>query len=105
MIDDAGINGMEACNAKAEATTSFDTATSQALVLKFLEDGVKTGEDLVLACKEAGQVPHDDRAFGAVFAGLSKQRLIKKTGFGPRKRGRGADGAVFWALNESEVSQ
>ena len=98
MIDDAGFNGMEACNAKAEATTDFDTATSQALVLKFLQDGPQTGEELVLACKDAGQVPHDDRAFGTVFAGLSKQKRIRKIGFTPRQRGHGADGAVIWEL-------
>ena len=98
MIDDAGFDGMDACNAKAEATTSFSTATSQALVLKFLQDGPQTGEELVLACKDAGQVPHDDRAFGTVFAQLSKQKRIRKVGFTPRQRGHGADGAVIWAL-------
>jgi len=99
MIDDAGFEGMEACNAKAEATTTFDTAAAQALVLQFLADGPQTGENLVLACKDAGQIPHDDRAFGTVFAGLSKQKRIRKVGFTPRQRGHGADGAVIWELS------
>ena len=98
MIDDAGIDGMDACNAKAEATTNFSTEAAQSIVLTLLQDGAKTGEVLVWKCKEAGQIPHDDRAFGTVFAQLSKQGRIKKIGYGPRHRGHGTAGAIVWAL-------
>ena len=98
MIDQAGIDGMEACSTKAEETTSFSTEAAQALVLELLQDGAKTGEALVWRCKEAGHVPHDDRAFGTVFAGLSKRGLIRKIGYGPRHRGHGTAGANVWSL-------
>ena len=98
MIDQAGIDGMERCAEKAEAVTSFDVSLAQAHVLDLLKEGPKTGEMLVWLCKDAGHVPHDDRAYGTVFAGLSRRGLIKKIGYTTRHRGHGTSGAIVWAL-------
>ena len=90
---------MEACAEKAESTTEFSVGECQRIVIEVLKrEKALTGEVLVVYCREAGQVPHDDRAFGPVFAGLSRQKIIKKIGYGPRHRGHGTAGAIVWAL-------
>lgn len=68
-------------------------------VLKYLKaKGSSSGEDMTDSCKKAGIVPHDDRAFGAVFSGLSRRKEIKFAGFGLRRKGHGTAGSRIWAL-------
>ena len=99
MITPEGIDGMESCAEKAEKETTFDVEECKRIVLSTLaKEQALTGEVLVVYCREAGQIPHDDRAFGTVFAQLSKQKRIKKIGYGPRHRGHGTAGAIVWAL-------
>lgn len=59
-----------------------------------------SGEVLTDACKAAGIVPaNDDRAFGAVFASLSKAKAIRAIGTVPRRKGHGTAGAIVWELS------
>lgn len=72
-----------------------DEAT--AFVLNYLtRHGRTTGEELTLACKAAGIIPHDDRAFGPVYMTLSRRGLIEKVGTVARTRGHGTSGGNVW---------
>lgn len=98
MISQEGETAMNACADKAEAETSFSVDECIPIVLAKLAEGATTGEVLTWTCKDAGIVPHDDRAFGAVLAKLSRKGLIVKIGSGPRHRGHGTAGATVWSL-------
>lgn len=63
-----------------------------------LQFGPTSGEVMTEACKEAGIVPHDDRAFGAVYLGLARRREIVKVGTVPREKGNGTAGGNIWRL-------
>jgi hypothetical protein len=68
-------------------------------VLRYLEThGPTAGEVLTLACKAAGIVPHDDRAFGPVYFTLRTRGLIVKVGEVRRERGHGTAGGNVWSL-------
>jgi hypothetical protein len=89
----------EACAAKAERTTAFDAGRARAAVLEVLADGqARSGEQLVDHCLRLGIVPHDARAFGAVFAGLAKNNKIVSVGFAARRKGHGTAGARLWRV-------
>lgn len=60
--------------------------------------GPTSGEIIVNACKAAGIVPHNDRAFGPVFLRLARSRRIVKAGYTPRLKGHLAPGACIWRL-------
>ena len=55
------------------------------------------GEDITDACKAAGIVPHEDRAFGPVYLALARQGAIVRVGYMARRRGHGAP-APGWRL-------
>jgi len=55
-----------------------------------------SGEELVDRVQERGLVPHDARAFGAVFGALSRKGLIEAVGFAARRKGHGTSGARLW---------
>ena len=57
-----------------------------------------SGEDLVDVARAHGAVPHDDRAFGAVFQSLSRRGLIRTVGFCLRKKGHMGAGGRVWGL-------
>lgn len=88
-----------ACTAKAERL-GFDTAKARDLVLEALRKSPRpmSGEELVDHCVRAGVIPHDQRAFGSVFARLSKDGLIESAGFTTRAKGHGTAGARLWAV-------
>jgi len=72
---------------------------AQALVLEHLRThGPTSGEDLTDAAKRAGLVPPDDRAFGPVYAALSRRGAIVAVGVVRRRRGHGTRGATVWGL-------
>ena len=54
--------------------------------------GVVSGEDITDACKAAGIVPREDRAFGPVYLKLARQGAIVRVGYLARRRGHGAPG-------------
>lgn len=92
-----GIERAEACTAKAERR-GFDTDAARACILGELERGPQSGEALVSACKAAGIVPHDDRAFGAVFGSLKRRGLIVEHAYCRRAKGHGTAGGIVWGL-------
>lgn len=70
-----------------------------AFVLGYLaEHGPTSGEALSSACKAAGHVPHDDRAFGPVYYQLSRAAKIVRAGSVARVRGNGTSGGNLWRL-------
>ena len=76
-----------------------ETFQDQALafVLSYLTvHGETSGEVLTDACKQAGIVPHDDRAFGPIYMKLSRKGLIEKCGLVVRRRGHGTAGGNVW---------
>lgn len=56
------------------------------------------GEDITDAVKEAGCIPHDDRAFGPVFLRLLRSGAIESVGYVARRKGHGAPGGQVWRL-------
>lgn len=54
------------------------------------------GEDITDACKNAGIIPHDDRAFGPVYMRLSRMGLIQKIAHAPRAKGHATSGGNIW---------
>jgi hypothetical protein len=62
------------------------------------EHGASPGEAVTDACKAAGIVPHDDRAFGPVYMRLSRAGRIVKVGTCPRTKGHYTAGGNVWAM-------
>ena len=74
---------------------------AQWFVMVYLQQhGDTPGETITDACKLAGIVPHDDRAFGAVFIRLSKRGIIRKVGTCLRRKGHATSGGNVWGLVE-----
>jgi hypothetical protein len=98
----AGHAAAAACTAKAERTTAFDAGRARAAVLDLLADGqARSGEQLVDHCQRLGIVPHDARAFGAVFGKLKRDGLIEEAGFVPRSKGHGTSGGRLWKASSA----
>jgi hypothetical protein len=92
-----GENAATACLEKAETTSSFDSASASEFILQAVRTyGPESGEVLVNRAKQAGFVPHDDRAFGAVFSRLVRRHLIECSGWSVRSKGHGTAGARIW---------
>lgn len=86
------------CISKAERVTDFDAEGASDFILAYLiEHGKTAGEDLVNAATAAGFIAHDTRAFGSVFARLSRVNLIRCVGFCERKKGHGTAGGRIWS--------
>jgi hypothetical protein len=76
---------------------------AQDFIVRYLRVfGATPGETLTDACKRQGIVPHDDRAFGGVFLGLSKRGIIHKVGTCLRRKGHATSGGNVWGLVERE---
>lgn len=83
----------------AETVCPGFTSKAEEHVLRYLKKhGTASGEDITDSCKKSGIVPHDDRAFGAVFSGLSRRKEIVLGGIGLRRKGHGTAGSRIWAL-------
>lgn len=78
------------------------TEKAREFILGYLQaHGPSAGEDITDACKAAGITPGsgaDDRTFGVVYAGLSREGLIVKTGSCLRRKGHATAGGIVWAL-------
>lgn len=88
----------DACADRADALASGFSERARLFVLEFLSAGDSWSEEIVDAAMEAGIRPHDARAFGAVFAGLSRTHRIRPVEYGRRLKGHGTAGAIKWAL-------
>src|ERR1700752_3562874 len=94
---EAGRTASEACTARAERIASFDTRGAAAFILGHLRrHGQMSGEALTDAAKAHGFHPIEDRAFGAIYAGLSRKGLIRCVGYCERVKGHGCAGVRVW---------
>lgn len=98
----AGETAAQACADKAE-TLGFSTDAARSFVIRWLaEYGPTPGEELVEAARNTRRpdlIPHDGRAFGAVFLTLQRQHRIRCLRSDlPRKHGHGSSGGKLWAL-------
>lgn len=86
-------------SANAERACPGFTWKAKQIVLRILKTAKRaSSEDLTDAVKSCGLVPHDDRAFGAVYAGLYRAGLIRVVDSCARRKGRGTSGGRVWAL-------
>ena len=84
-------------NHEANAGRQFINEAST-VILRRLAISEASSEDLVDACKEAFIRPHDDRAFGTVFANLSRAGKIERAGYCQRRKGHSCSGGIIWRL-------
>jgi hypothetical protein len=85
--------GMAQVAGKAERAVPGFAEAAYAFLLHYISRHSEfPGEDLVLAAREAGIEPHDDRAWGPVFKRAARADLIRRIGYVPRKRGHGSPG-------------
>jgi len=95
----AGDQAGAACLAKAERDRQFDTDGAAKFILGWLaKHGPQAGEKLTNAAMMHGYRPHDQRAFGPVYAGLARRGAIKCLGFCERQKGHGTSGGRIWSL-------
>lgn len=80
------------------AAPDFSLRARRHVVAVLAGQGDVSGEDLTNSCKAAGIVPHDDRAFGAVYAWLVRTGQIRCVGMVARKKGHGTSGGRVWRL-------
>ena len=84
---------------RAEEHSPSFSERAQAFVADYLRQwGPCSGEDLTTACKVVGIIPHDDRAFGPVYASLVRRGVIVKAGACRRMRGHGTGGGTIWSV-------
>lgn len=95
----AGEIAASACAEKAERH-GWDKAGARACILTALEEvgDDMSGEALVEWARELGYEPHDDRAFGPIFASLLRAGLIVRVGECPRRKGNGTRGGSIYRL-------
>lgn len=99
VVQTARNHAMQRVAQKAEHVSPRFGDMARDFVVGFLRQrGPTSGEALTLACKAAGIVPHDDRAFGPVYFTLARRGLIRKVGEARRLRGHGTAGGIVWAL-------
>ena len=90
---------LEQVERNANEACSWFTTRAMSCVLDHLREyGNATGEQLTDACKKAGVLPHNDKAFGAILARLSRSKRIEKVGFAPRTKGHGTAGGIVWGI-------
>lgn len=89
----------DACLEKAEDVAQFDSAGAAKFILgELVRFGESSGEILVEQAITHGFRPHDARAFGPIFAGLSRKGLIRTVGYCTRTKGHGTAGGRLWDL-------
>ena len=94
-----GVEGMRRAAEHAERVEPDFREQAQAFVLAYLaEHGVSSGELITDAAKLAGIRPPDDRAFGSIYAVLSRRNQIAFAGFCLRKKGHSTAGGRIWRL-------
>lgn len=90
---EAGREGME----RVDRNATWDKEAVSDFIVDYVgQHGETDCETIVDAAKVAGHVPHIDKAFGPIFAGLSRSGRIIRTGFQARRKGHSAPGASIW---------
>lgn len=91
-----------ACDNAHQVCADFSERAAR-YILSYLEKHkVASGEDITDSCKMAGIIPHDDRAFGAVYATLARRKMIRPAGFCMRRKGHGTAGGRLWSLMDKQ---
>lgn len=94
-----GEQAANACLAKTHrADPQFSQRAATAILNHLRAVRQASGEELVDIAIAHGAHAHDQRAFGAVFAGLSRRGLIRTVGFCMREKGHGTAGGRVWEL-------
>lgn len=90
---------------RAEQEDAWDSDAVADFVLNFLRtNGPSGSEAITYAAKEAGHVPHDDRAFGSVYMRLAKSGQIVKQGLQERRaRGHASRGGYVWGVTQQQL--
>lgn len=83
---------------RKQSGEEFIRAASMFVLEHLRAHGPATGEQLTDACKAAGIMPANDKAFGPIYAGLARAGRIGRHGYAPRNRGHGAPGIVWRAV-------
>lgn len=72
---------------------------AKSFVLSYLErHGPTPSEMLTDAAKVHGIKPHDDKAFGPLYAALSRAKLIRSCGVCKRRKGHASGACNIWEL-------
>lgn len=86
---------------RAEADEPGFVEKARAFIVAYLhKHGPTSSEDITDAAIAAGIVPDEMRAFGPVYRGLSRDRVIVRTGTCQRRRGHNASGGNVWGIWE-----
>lgn len=86
---------------ESNAGPSFVDRACDFVTAYLRQHGPTPGEVLTLACRDAGIVPaNTDKAFGAVYARLSRQGIISRYAECRRARGHGTGGGSIWRLSD-----
>jgi len=90
---------LDRVTARAERTDVLFSGKATTFILHYLQvNGATSSEKITDACKRAGIIPPDDRAFGPIYLSLARAGLIIKTGVCIRKKGHGTSGGNIWRL-------
>ena len=96
---EAGEQAAAACLAKAQRSDPLFSQRAATAILNHLRAvGQASGEELVDIAIAHGAHAPDQRAFGAVFAGLSRRGLIRTVGFCLRSKGHSTAGGRVWSI-------
>ena len=78
---------------------SFSVEGAKKIAVQFLKrKGPSSSEDITNYCKKRGQLPDDDRAFGAVYSGLHREKLTHRVDTCLRRKGHNTTGGNVWGL-------
>lgn len=87
------------CAEKAERVADFDAEAAGKCIVNLLrERGSMSGEALTDMAMAQGHRPHDQRAFGPIYARLARAGKIRCVGFCLRGKGHGTSGGRLWDL-------
>jgi hypothetical protein len=96
-----GAEAGERSRSKADATCPDFSDRAFAYIVSFSvaspAGATFTGEHLTDLMKMAGIRPHDDRAFGSIFAKALRGGVIRVVGYVPRVKGHGTSGGRLYA--------
>ena len=94
-----GEAGMAQAQDHAERDEPGFSQRAQAFGLQYLRSrGACSSEDITDACKQAGIVPDEDRAFGGIYATLRRRKRIEFAGYCERRKGHGTAGGRIWRI-------
>lgn len=86
-----------ACSENAERQ-GWDAALAAAFILDWLRANGPTSGEVLVTEASRDNMPHDTRAFGSIFAKLSRSKQIESCGMIPRLKGHGAPGCRIWRI-------